>query len=125
MKRMKTRATARTKSSKGPTNADAFSALETVMELYEQQSECCSIQLLVLKRVKDHAAKKRRCTMESLPIGYIELYYNTRRAASSGVVLQNCEVGRQQPLDYHVTTCRYRAKSHCNLMWIHGLLRPV
>ncbi|PRD26989.1 UNVERIFIED_CONTAM: hypothetical protein NCL1_36574 [Trichonephila clavipes] len=29
-------------SSKGPTNADAFSALETAMEWYEQQSECCS-----------------------------------------------------------------------------------
>ncbi|GFU62346.1 uncharacterized protein TNCV_1447521 [Trichonephila clavipes] len=49
--------------SKGPSNADAFSALETAMEWYEQQSECCPTQLLVLKRVRDLAAKKRRCTM--------------------------------------------------------------
>ncbi|GFS95088.1 hypothetical protein TNCV_2704501 [Trichonephila clavipes] len=26
----------------GPSNADAFSALETAMEWYEQESECCS-----------------------------------------------------------------------------------
>ncbi|GFV10770.1 hypothetical protein TNCV_1756081 [Trichonephila clavipes] len=30
-------------SSKGPSNADAFSALETAMKGYEQQSECCPI----------------------------------------------------------------------------------
>ncbi|GFX11579.1 hypothetical protein TNCV_5141541 [Trichonephila clavipes] len=48
-------------SSKG--NADAFSALETAMEWYEQQSECCPTQLLLLKRTGDLAAKKRRCTM--------------------------------------------------------------
>ncbi|GFW79001.1 uncharacterized protein TNCV_214341 [Trichonephila clavipes] len=29
-------------SSKGPSNADAFSALETAMKWYEQQSACCS-----------------------------------------------------------------------------------
>ncbi|GFU20956.1 uncharacterized protein TNCV_3005231 [Trichonephila clavipes] len=50
-------------SSKGPSNADAFSALETSMEWYEQKSECCPIQLLLLKRIKDFAAKKRRCIM--------------------------------------------------------------
>ncbi|GFU45165.1 hypothetical protein TNCV_4236071 [Trichonephila clavipes] len=50
-------------SSKGPSNADAFSALETAVEWYEQQSECCPTQLLLLKRVRDLAAKKRRCTM--------------------------------------------------------------
>ncbi|GFX22628.1 uncharacterized protein TNCV_2993631 [Trichonephila clavipes] len=50
-------------SSKGPSNADAFSALETAMEWYEQQSECCSTQLLLLKRFRDLAAKKRRFTM--------------------------------------------------------------
>ncbi|GFU61811.1 uncharacterized protein TNCV_4564581 [Trichonephila clavipes] len=37
-------------SSKGPTNAGAFSALETAMEWYEQQSECCPAQLILLKR---------------------------------------------------------------------------
>ncbi|GFU28417.1 hypothetical protein TNCV_3579811 [Trichonephila clavipes] len=32
-------------SRKGPSNADAFSALEAVMVWYEQQSECSSTQL--------------------------------------------------------------------------------
>ncbi|GFX03544.1 uncharacterized protein TNCV_4751291 [Trichonephila clavipes] len=50
-------------SSKGPSNAGAFSALETVMEWHEQQSECCPTQLLLLKRFRDLAAKKRRCTI--------------------------------------------------------------
>ncbi|GFS51706.1 uncharacterized protein TNCV_613851 [Trichonephila clavipes] len=51
------------KSSKGPSNADAFSALETAMEWYRQQSESCPTQLLLLKRIRDLAAKKRKCTM--------------------------------------------------------------
>ncbi|GFT71605.1 uncharacterized protein TNCV_3020821 [Trichonephila clavipes] len=50
-------------SSKGPSNAGAFSALETTMEWHEQQSECCPTQLLLLKRIRDFATKKRRCTM--------------------------------------------------------------
>ncbi|GFX69060.1 uncharacterized protein TNCV_4945601 [Trichonephila clavipes] len=50
-------------SSKGPSNADAFSALETAKEWYEQQSECCPTQLLLLKRIRDLAPKKRGCTM--------------------------------------------------------------
>ncbi|GFW74497.1 uncharacterized protein TNCV_2413961 [Trichonephila clavipes] len=50
-------------SSKSLSNADAFSALETAMEWYEQQSECCPTQLLLLKRIRDIAAKKRRCTL--------------------------------------------------------------
>ncbi|GFX29601.1 uncharacterized protein TNCV_4776731 [Trichonephila clavipes] len=49
-------------SSMGPSNADAFSALETAME-NEQQLECCPTQLLLLKRIRAIAAKKRRCTM--------------------------------------------------------------
>ncbi|PRD27228.1 UNVERIFIED_CONTAM: hypothetical protein NCL1_35959 [Trichonephila clavipes] len=49
--------------SKGPSNADAFSTLETAMEWYEQQSKFCSSQLLLLKRMRDLGAKKRRCTM--------------------------------------------------------------
>ncbi|GFW96869.1 uncharacterized protein TNCV_2160051 [Trichonephila clavipes] len=44
-------------SSKGPSNADAFSALETAMEWYEQQSECCPTQLLLLKGISGLAAK--------------------------------------------------------------------
>ncbi|GFV19201.1 uncharacterized protein TNCV_3224191 [Trichonephila clavipes] len=43
-------------SSKGPSKTNAFSALETAMEWYKQQSECCPIQLLLLKRVRDLAA---------------------------------------------------------------------
>ncbi|GFV86586.1 uncharacterized protein TNCV_4184411 [Trichonephila clavipes] len=35
-------------SSKDTSNADVFSALETAMEWYEQQSECCPTQLLLL-----------------------------------------------------------------------------
>ncbi|GFU92241.1 uncharacterized protein TNCV_1509661 [Trichonephila clavipes] len=50
-------------SSKGPSNANSFSPLETAMEWYEQQSECCPIQLLLLKRIRNLAAKKRRCIM--------------------------------------------------------------
>ncbi|GFW97018.1 hypothetical protein TNCV_4802311 [Trichonephila clavipes] len=50
-------------SSKGPSNADTFSALETAMEWYEQQSERCPTQLLMFKRIRYLAAKKRRCTM--------------------------------------------------------------
>ncbi|GFV73083.1 hypothetical protein TNCV_299201 [Trichonephila clavipes] len=42
---------------------DALSTLETAMKWYEQQSECCPTQLLLLKRVGDLAAKKRRCAM--------------------------------------------------------------
>ncbi|GFT04513.1 uncharacterized protein TNCV_1930221 [Trichonephila clavipes] len=48
-------------SSKVPSNADVFSALETVMDRYEQQSEWCPTQLLLLKRIGDIEAKKRRC----------------------------------------------------------------
>ncbi|GFV16155.1 hypothetical protein TNCV_3379191 [Trichonephila clavipes] len=50
-------------SSKDPSNADAFSALETAMEWYKKESECCPLQLLLLKRIRDLAANKRRCTM--------------------------------------------------------------
>ncbi|GFV46363.1 uncharacterized protein TNCV_3232521 [Trichonephila clavipes] len=37
-------------SSKGPSNADAFSALEAAMEWYRQQSKCCPTQLVLLKK---------------------------------------------------------------------------
>ncbi|GFU51835.1 uncharacterized protein TNCV_3733491 [Trichonephila clavipes] len=50
-------------SSKSPSNANVFSVLETAMEWYEQQSECCPPQLLMFKRIRDLAARKRRCTM--------------------------------------------------------------
>ncbi|GFT71411.1 uncharacterized protein TNCV_970871 [Trichonephila clavipes] len=48
---------------KGPSNANAFSALESAMEWYEQKSECCPTQLRLLKRIRDFETKKRRCTM--------------------------------------------------------------
>ncbi|GFV22194.1 uncharacterized protein TNCV_2674361 [Trichonephila clavipes] len=50
-------------SSKDPSIAGAFSALKTAMEWYEQQSECCPTQLLLLKKIRDFAVKKRKCTM--------------------------------------------------------------
>ncbi|GFV83766.1 uncharacterized protein TNCV_2555531 [Trichonephila clavipes] len=50
-------------SSKGPSNAEAFSGIETSMEWYKQQSECYPTQLLLLKRIRDLAVKKRRFTM--------------------------------------------------------------
>ncbi|GFU85806.1 hypothetical protein TNCV_2036371 [Trichonephila clavipes] len=45
-------------SSKGPSNADAVSALETAMERYEQQSESSPTLLLLLKRIRDLSAKR-------------------------------------------------------------------
>ncbi|GFV38598.1 uncharacterized protein TNCV_132371 [Trichonephila clavipes] len=50
-------------SSKGPSKNDAFSTLETAVEWYKQQSECCPTQPLLLKRIRYLAAKKRRCTL--------------------------------------------------------------
>ncbi|GFU50779.1 uncharacterized protein TNCV_2494851 [Trichonephila clavipes] len=44
-------------SNKGASNANAFSALETTMEWYEQQSECCPTQQLLLTRIRDLAEK--------------------------------------------------------------------
>ncbi|GFT87874.1 uncharacterized protein TNCV_799791 [Trichonephila clavipes] len=46
-------------SSKGPSNADAFSVLEKAIEWYERQSECFPTQLLLLKRIRDLEAEKR------------------------------------------------------------------
>ncbi|GFX06471.1 hypothetical protein TNCV_3017051 [Trichonephila clavipes] len=41
-------------------NADAFSALETAMEWYEQQTECCPDQLLMLKKKKRESETLQR-----------------------------------------------------------------
>ena len=41
---------------KGPTHAEAF---ETAIAWCEQQNECCSTQLLFLKKMRDLAATKR------------------------------------------------------------------
>ncbi|XP_060845567.1 jerky protein homolog-like [Rhopalosiphum padi] len=43
----------------GPMPGEAFTALETAMQWYEQQPESNSTELLLLKRIKDLAAKKR------------------------------------------------------------------
>ena len=40
-------------------NAEAFDAFETAMAWCEQQNECCSTQLLFLKKMRDLAANKR------------------------------------------------------------------
>lgn len=42
----------------GPTPSEAFTALESATQWYEQQPECNSTELLLLKRIKDLAAKK-------------------------------------------------------------------
>ncbi|PRD38891.1 UNVERIFIED_CONTAM: hypothetical protein NCL1_02662 [Trichonephila clavipes] len=44
-------------SCKGPSNADTFSALETAIQWYEQQSEWCPTQLLLFMRTRYFAAK--------------------------------------------------------------------
>ncbi|GFU85380.1 hypothetical protein TNCV_2386841 [Trichonephila clavipes] len=57
-----------------PPNVDAFSALETAVECYEQPSGCCPTQLLLFQRISDLATKKRRCTMVQRKIsGYVPL----------------------------------------------------
>ncbi|GFX64319.1 hypothetical protein TNCV_1500431 [Trichonephila clavipes] len=45
-------------SSKGSSNADVIYALETAMEWYEQQSEFCPTQLLLLKRKSETLQRK-------------------------------------------------------------------
>ncbi|GFX30457.1 uncharacterized protein TNCV_3461081 [Trichonephila clavipes] len=46
-------------SSKGPSNAGVFSALETATEWYEQQSEFCPTQLLLLKKIRPCSRKTK------------------------------------------------------------------
>ncbi|GFX16882.1 uncharacterized protein TNCV_2518601 [Trichonephila clavipes] len=46
-------------SSKGPSNTDAFSALETAMEWYEQHSQYCPTQLLLLERIRSCSEKTK------------------------------------------------------------------
>ncbi|GFV61877.1 mariner Mos1 transposase [Trichonephila clavipes] len=71
------------KSSKGPSNADASPALEKAMELYEQQSECYPTQLQPLKRIRDVAAKKRRCTMVQRKV----IIFHSKKCIVKGVQL--------------------------------------
>ncbi|GFU43748.1 uncharacterized protein TNCV_651591 [Trichonephila clavipes] len=50
-------------SSKGPSKADAFSALETAMKRYKQQSECCPTHLLLLKRIRTVFHCSQKCKL--------------------------------------------------------------
>ncbi|XP_046629071.1 jerky protein homolog-like [Neodiprion virginianus] len=54
--------------SKQPSHGEAFGALETAMEWYEKQPECCQTQLLLLKRLRDLAAKKRASVVKQRKI---------------------------------------------------------
>ncbi|GFX41838.1 hypothetical protein TNCV_389511 [Trichonephila clavipes] len=81
-------------SSKNPSNADVFSVLETAMEWYEQQSECCSTQLQLLKSIRDLSTKTRRLAAQNMTLqgGLNILRYVTMQKfgeldASSGVTL--------------------------------------
>ena len=44
---------------KDPTHAEAFDAFETDVAWCEQQNECCSTQLLFLKKMRNLAATKK------------------------------------------------------------------
>lgn len=44
----------------GPSHEEAYSALNTAMTWYERQEESCPTQLLLLKQMRDLAAKKRQ-----------------------------------------------------------------
>lgn len=44
----------------GSSHGEAFTALETALSWFEKQEESCTIQLRLLKRIRDPAAKKRR-----------------------------------------------------------------
>ncbi|GFT65700.1 hypothetical protein TNCV_447081, partial [Trichonephila clavipes] len=46
-----------------PSNAYALSALQTAMEWYEQQSECCPTQLTGAQENQRPCSEKRSCTM--------------------------------------------------------------
>lgn len=45
------------------THAKAFIAFEIAVAWCEQQSECISMEILFLKRMRDLAAKKRQCSI--------------------------------------------------------------
>ncbi|GFV95017.1 hypothetical protein TNCV_1030151 [Trichonephila clavipes] len=52
-------------SSENPSNVDAFSTLETAMEWYEHQPECCPTQLTAAQENQRHCIKKTKC-----PVSY-------------------------------------------------------
>ncbi|GFW31913.1 hypothetical protein TNCV_5040821 [Trichonephila clavipes] len=55
----------------GESSDNKTSAYNAALEWYKQQSEYCPTQLLLLKRIRDLAAKKRRCTMPKKSGGYV------------------------------------------------------
>ncbi|GFT20090.1 uncharacterized protein TNCV_4994621 [Trichonephila clavipes] len=75
-------------SSKGPSNADVLSALETAMEWFEQQSECLLTQLLLLKGIRELSANKRRCAMIQRKISNSTIKVKLRHFASILLYLQ-------------------------------------
>ncbi|PRD35224.1 UNVERIFIED_CONTAM: hypothetical protein NCL1_12189 [Trichonephila clavipes] len=108
-------------SSKGLSNADTFSALQTAMKWYEQQSECCPTQVLMLKRIRDLAAKKRRCTVVRRKIMSSFIYSmdhtfgypnnrvsercpvpidSDKRRSTTSVMFQNCGSHKKTPNTY-------------------------
>lgn len=52
----------------GPRHSEAFVAAETLMTWLEKQNESSPTQLMLLKRIKDLAAKKRITTAVQKPI---------------------------------------------------------
>ncbi|KAK9737492.1 hypothetical protein QE152_g10666 [Popillia japonica] len=52
----------------GPRHSEAFVAAETLMSWLEKQNESSHTQLILLKRIKDLAAKKRTTTAVQKPI---------------------------------------------------------
>ncbi|GFU00182.1 transposable element Tcb2 transposase [Trichonephila clavipes] len=86
--------------SKGPSNADAFSALETAMEGYEQQSECCPTQLLLLKRIIDTCRKKQ-----------VIIFHNIKPTASSAAIQAHVAPSLGAPVSSQ-TIRRHLAKGH-------------
>ncbi|CAH0729636.1 unnamed protein product, partial [Brenthis ino] len=52
----------------GPSHAEAFQALEIALKWYEKQTECDTVSLLQLKRIRDVAAIKRKSGLRQMTI---------------------------------------------------------
>lgn len=52
----------------GPSHAEAFQALETAFKWFEKQTECDTVSLLQLKRIRDVAAMKRKNCLRQMTI---------------------------------------------------------
>ncbi|GFS97729.1 uncharacterized protein TNCV_2558831 [Trichonephila clavipes] len=94
-------------SSKGPSNADAFSALETTMEWYEEQSECCPTQLLLLKKIRYLAAKKGKCTM--IQRKKVIIFYNKDIFSEKQEISYYISTGKSSENENIVLASHYKA----------------